>query len=119
MTNSSTAAAGDYVSIKTASEEIKGIILESYEKGIILVKLDSGYNIGLAQENIKSVRLLKKSDRKQEAREIKQEKSLPAVAMIVTGGTISSKLDYSTGGVKWLSKPEELFDSAPEISKIV
>jgi len=36
------ANAGDYVSVKLAKKEIKGIILESYDKDVILVKLESG-----------------------------------------------------------------------------
>ena len=36
----------------------------------------------------------------------------------MTGGTISSSLDVKTGGVKWLTKPETLFQFYPEIFDI-
>ncbi len=35
--------------------------------------------------------------------------------MIITGGTIASKLDPKTGGVKWLTDPANLFKYYPEI----
>ena len=39
--------------------------------------------------------------------------------MIITGGTIGAKVDYTTGAVKWLNKPEELLAIAPKILDIV
>ena len=43
---------------------------------------------------------------------------MPNVVLIATGGTISSRLDYKTGGVKWLSNPQELLKVYPELLKI-
>ncbi|MEM0154889.1 MAG: Glu-tRNA(Gln) amidotransferase subunit GatD, partial [Methanothrix sp.] len=50
--------------------------------------------------------------------EIIQKKSLPKVTLIYTGGTIGSKLDYKTGGVYMLLKPEELLYEVPELASI-
>ena len=38
---------GDYVKIRLALDEIEGRILESFDKGIYLLKLNNGYNIGI------------------------------------------------------------------------
>ena len=60
------ASSGDYVSIKTEKEEIRGTLLQSYEKNIVLIKLDSGYNIGIKEDEIKSIKILNKAKKKAE-----------------------------------------------------
>ena len=50
---------------------------------------------------------------------VKQQKGLPKVTLLYTGGTIGSKLDYVSGGVKALTKAEELLAEVPELSGIV
>ena len=111
--------AGDKVKIRTVKEEIEGILLESHESGIVLLKLKSGYNIGVKKEDIVDIEVVKKAERKEEKVKIKQRKNLPNVDLIITGGTISSRLDSETGAVKWLTKPDELFKFYPEIFDIV
>ena len=50
---------------------------------------------------------------------LKMKKSkLPQISIITTGGTITSRVDYRTGAVYALSKPEELLASIPEVSDI-
>jgi glutamyl-tRNA(Gln) amidotransferase subunit D len=51
--------------------------------------------------------------------DIEQKKNLPMIGLIATGGTISSRLDYQTGGVKWLMEPGQLFSLVPEIADMV
>ena len=51
---------------------------------------------------------------KEEA-EIKKDKEKPNIAMIITGGTIASKLDPKTGGVDPLTSPNDFFKFYPEI----
>ncbi len=117
--------AGDKVRIKTVKEEIEGMLLESYEPGIVLIKLNSGYNIGVKKEDIISIEQVKERDKKgkketeEKEMKIKENDNLPNVDIIITGGTISSRLDPETGAVKWLTKPGELFKFYPEIFDIV
>ena len=107
---------GDKIRIKTAKENIEGILLESYEPGIVLVKLDSGYNIGIDRSNILDIKVLKKADEKKEIGGVfKQNHSKPIIDIIMTGGTIASSLDSKTGGVKFLTSPETFFKFYPEI----
>jgi glutamyl-tRNA(Gln) amidotransferase subunit D len=108
---------GDLVEISLVKNSYEGIFLESPEdeKGIILLKLDSGYNIGLHKKDILDIKVLKKFEEKEKVVEIKNKKEKPNIAMIITGGTISSELDSKTGAVKWLTSPEKLFKFYPEI----
>jgi glutamyl-tRNA(Gln) amidotransferase subunit D len=110
---------GDFVKVITQKEETEGTILESSEQSIILIKLKSGYNIGIKKEDIKDIKLIKEKEQESEKLELKEKKNLPSIDIIITGGTISSRVDYKTGAVKWLTKPQELFKYYPEIFEIV
>ncbi|MHA1866258.1 MAG: Glu-tRNA(Gln) amidotransferase subunit GatD [Candidatus Heimdallarchaeaceae archaeon] len=113
------AKAGEKIRIRTAKEIIEGILLENYESGIVLVKLNSGYNIGIKKEDIIDIEKIKgKKKRRIKEKKLLQNKKLPAIDVIITGGTISSRLDPETGGVSWLTSPEDLFKFYPEISEI-
>jgi glutamyl-tRNA(Gln) amidotransferase subunit D len=111
---------GDRIRIKLAKEDIEGLLLESYEAGIVLVKLDSGYNIGVSRDNILDIKVLKKAEKKLAEENSKFELShkKPIIDLIVTGGTLSSSLDVKTGGVKFLTSPETLFKFYPEIFEL-
>lgn len=109
---------GDNVEIELMKTSYKGILLQSpeSEKGIVLLKLSSGYNLGIIKKEIREIKVLKKfhESAKEEA-EIKKDKEKPNIAMIITGGTIASKLDPKTGGVDPLTSPNDFFKSYPEI----
>jgi glutamyl-tRNA(Gln) amidotransferase subunit D len=108
---------GDYVEVSLMKQVYKGILLETpkLEKGIILIKLDSGYNIGLNRKDILDIKVMKKSLEKEEEIEIKKDKEKPNIAMIITGGTIAARLNPKRGGVDWLDTPKSLFKFYPEI----
>ncbi|MBC8435029.1 Glu-tRNA(Gln) amidotransferase subunit GatD [archaeon] len=109
---------GDKVILKTRDKDWTGNVLESHDSEVILLKLESGYNIGLREESIIDVKVLLKA-KPTETKEIKSEQNskLKNIAMIITGGTISSRLDPKTGAVKWTSV-EDLFTMAPELKEI-
>ena len=112
---------GDFVEISLIKNSYRGIFLETPkdEKGIVLLKLGSGYNIGLNKKDIVDIKILKRAEEKREQVEekdkIRKNREKPNIAMIITGGTISSSLDSKTGAVKWLTSPEKLFKFYPEI----
>ncbi len=113
------AKAGDLIKVRTAKEEIEGTLIESYEPGVVLVKLDSGYNIGISRDNILDIKVIKKAEAKKEKpSEFKMSHKKPIIDLIVTGGTISSSLDVKTGAVKWLTSPGELFKFYPDIFEL-
>lgn len=106
---------GDEVRLRLALEELDVTVLESGEPGIVLVKLKSGYNLGILKENILASRVLKKYQKEEKAFTLPEVKGKPAVGLIVTGGTIASKLDAKTGGVNALTGVGEFARFYPEL----
>ena len=106
---------GDYVKVVLMKKEYEGILLENPEPGIVLLKLDSGYNIGLNKKDILEIKMIKKFLEKEESVEVKKSVDKPNIAMIITGGTISARLNPKKGGVDWLDTPEDLFKFYPEL----
>jgi len=109
------AEVGDKIRIKTTKEEIGGVLLESHEPGVFLIKLGSGYNIGIKKEDVVEVKLIEKAKKSELESGFKLSGKKPIVDLIICGGTISSSLDSKTGAVKWVTKPEDLFRFYPEI----
>src|SRR3989344_8319330 len=110
------AQVGDEVLIVMENKkEEQGILLESHEAGIVLLKLKSGYNIGQKKRDIKKIKILKKAQEGKETEGKIKMKGKPIVEIIITGGTISSSLDVKTGAVNWLTSPSQLFKFYPEI----
>lgn len=109
---------GDVVKVKTNEEEIKGILMPQ-ETDFLVVKLDNGYNIGIDRRKIKKIEVVKKYSKKEaKLKKIKSKKRV-RVSILHTGGTIASKVDYETGGVKPYFTPEELVEMFPELNDIV
>ena len=120
-------APGQKVKLHTKKGDFECSILESPSSDIILVKLNSGYNIGIREEDILDIKVIKekskeeneyKKEKEIKDKEIKTKNDLPNIALVVTGGTISSRLDYKTGAVKWITEPNELLKFYPEILEI-
>ncbi len=108
---------GDYVEIHLQKLIYEGILLEApkSEKGIVLLKLDSGYNIGFNRKDVLEIKLIEKAKEEKVKFEVKQDSKKPNIAMIITGGTIASRVDAKTGAVSPLTSPEDLFKFYPEI----
>ena len=117
----SNAKAGDRVEIHLTKIIYEGILLESSEdeKAIVLLKLDSGYNIGFNKKDVLEIKLLKKEEEVKEKVNLEAEKGKPNIAMIITGGTIAARLNPKKGGVDWLTSPDMLFKFYPELFKKV
>ena len=112
---------GDSVNI-LADITYSGIIMPRYEHSDdkhIVLKLKSGYNIGLEITKIEKIEknqtTLKILDK--EGKIVKNQK-LANILLLSTGGTIASKIDYRTGAVTPILTAEELNSSVPELSKI-
>ncbi len=108
---------GDYVKLRLARKELKGIAIESYDKDVILIKLDSGYNVGIPKINLLGAKVLRKYKEEKEDKEFKLflGKGEPRIGLIVTGGTIASKLDARTGAVKALTELKEFARFYPKL----
>ncbi len=106
---------GDKVEITINGKSESGILLESHDRGVLLLKQVNGYNLGFKKEDISEIKLVEKQKEVKEAKELKSNSDKPIIDFYLTGGTISSKLDSTTGGVKWLIEAKELFGIYPEI----
>jgi glutamyl-tRNA(Gln) amidotransferase subunit D len=121
MNMKSNAKFGDEVEVVLAKEKHKGIYLQAPEesKGIVLLKLKNGYNLGFDKKEVLEIKKIKEIKKKKSVLEIKKDSSKPNVALIITGGTIASKYDASTGGVKYLTDVDEFLNFYPEVLEYV
>jgi glutamyl-tRNA(Gln) amidotransferase subunit D len=112
------ANAGDLVKIETKEESFEGVLMPE-EKEAVVLKLKSGYNLGIERSQIKKISVLeKKKEHKVPELKVDQNKSLPKISILHTGGTIASKVDYETGGVISKFTPEEIIAMFPELKNI-
>ncbi len=109
---------GDFVEFNTKERSWTGFVLESYDSEIILLKLNTGYNIGIREGDIISAKLINKVEKiNKEKFKAVNNKNLKNVVVIITGGTISSRLDPKTGGVLFTGA-EEILNIAPELKEV-
>jgi glutamyl-tRNA(Gln) amidotransferase subunit D len=118
MNEKTSAVPGDYVEIHLSKLIYEGVLLEvpKDEKGIVLLKLDSGYNIGFNKKDILKISVLKKEkEKKPVGFEIERNPEKRDIAVVITGGTIAARLNPKKGGVDWLTTPEDLFKFYPKL----
>ena len=81
-----------------------------------VVKLGSGYNIGVPPE---SCTLVTRAEPPQTTRrEVAQNKNLPLLSIVSTGGTIASRIDYRTGSVTSQFDAADILTAIPELAEI-
>ncbi len=93
-------SSGDYIKLGLAKREVEGRVLESHDSEIVLLKLKSGYNIGISKDSIARYKVIRRFKESSDDFKIPKGKGKPSIGLVVTGGTIASKLDSKTGGVK-------------------
>ena len=81
-----------------------------------VVKLDSGYNIGVDPVSCTFVERPPSSPAKQ--LEVMQNNNLPTLAIVSTGGTIASRIDYRTGSVTSQFDASDILTAIPELKNI-
>jgi len=114
---------GDRIRVETSEETYDGILIPRpnlANDNYIVLKLDSGYNIGIKKAKIKKTTLLEKQPNKSSVSEseVKKDPKKPTITILSTGGTISSKVDYRTGGVYASYTAKDLLQAAPELENI-
>ena len=119
--SSSNVKVGDTISITKNGEEHVGVLMPRSQVGDdaehVIIKLDSGYNIGLRLSQETTVRKIKAGKKKRTVQtELDSEKKgLPTASILSTGGTIASKVDYRTGAVNPALSAQDLYDTVPEL----
>lgn len=111
------------VNIYTDQGKFTGLILprsETADQFHIVLKLRTGYNIGLEAKKITNIEVTgrKEAHYKIPEKEFPYDPKKPRVKLFGTGGTIASRLDYRTGAVIPAFSPGELYGSVPELADI-
>lgn len=125
---------GDRVLVKKLGRKMEGILMPQTGSGdpeTLVVKLDNGYNIGIKFRNagIERSRTRKPRAVKEEEEfemgktrkgllKVKFSSNKPPVSIVSVGGTIASRVDYRTGGVKAMEDPREFLHNVPELGRI-
>jgi len=114
---------GDRIRITKNGESYEGILIPRAEYGDeehVLVKLGSGYNVGFQVTPDMKIEVIGTGAKPAFIRPpLPIEKTgLPKVAVVSTGGTIASRVDYRTGAVEPALTAEDLYTVVPELSNI-
>lgn len=117
------ASIGDVLEAKTEWGTVTGTLVPRYEHaddGHVVLKLKSGYNVGLAVSKLRSASVKTKGEKPAfDAPGRPEPKAgLPRVLILGTGGTIASRVDYRTGAVRPTISAGELHALIPELSDI-
>lgn len=107
------------VKVKTKDASYEGLWLPKEGQTVVL-KLKTGYNIGLFPRHIEAVEVLAAPEKKKAVAKVAvdQKGGLETVRILHTGGTIASKIDYETGGVVAHFDPDELVAMFPELASV-
>ena len=117
------ASIGDVLEARTEWGTVSGTLVPRYEHADsdhIVLKLKSGYNIGLAVSKLKGASVKRKGEKPAFAIPglPKPRAGLPKVLILGTGGTIASRVDYRTGAVRPAMSAGELHALIPELSDV-
>ncbi len=109
--------------ISTTRGDFEGIILprsENDDDKHIVLKLITGYNVGIATHTINAIEETgyKEAHYQIPEREFPYAEGKPNIKLLGTGGTIASRLDYRTGAVIPAFSPGELYGAVPELADI-
>jgi glutamyl-tRNA(Gln) amidotransferase subunit D len=109
------------VEVITDEGSFKGLVLprsETADEFHIVLKIPVGYNIGIASDKIKDIKIngRREANYKIPEKDFPYDYRKPRVKLLGTGGTIASRLDYKTGAVIPAFSPGELYGSVPELA---
>ncbi len=109
-----------HVRLHLAHEVLEGLLVNEDESHLVL-KLASGYNIGVKRHTVTRIEEIAEHASKvheSKPRQEHQDSLLPKILILHTGGTIASKVDYETGAVTPRFSPEELLQLFPELKDV-
>ena len=119
LLESARAETGDVIEVRHGKDVLSGILMPHHDfsnPSILTLKLSNGYNIGVKiTESTKITLVSKKEEKAGTQRTLPRDPSKKDIAVISTGGTIASYVDYRTGAVHPAISAEELVFSVPEL----
>ena len=111
---------GDTIKVNKEDITYTGILLdrpEDADDGYLVLKLSSGYNIGVAIKDT-TAELIEKGDKPKigyDETEIPHDANKQNISIVSTGGTVSSVIDYRTGAVHPKFTASDLVKANPEL----
>lgn len=109
----------DRIRVKFGDLVLEGILMPRYELADeyhLVIKLDNGYNVGVRfAPDVSVERIAEKVMQRAPKPKLELKEGLPRVAILATGGTIASRVDYRTGGVRPVVDPADLYSIFPEL----
>jgi glutamyl-tRNA(Gln) amidotransferase subunit D len=114
---------GDVLRITKNRQIYEGILIPRSEYGDekhVVIKLKNGYNLGIQITRDTKMERIGKGVKPAFATSPPPEQNpeLPEVAIISTGGTIASRVDYRTGAVRPALTASDLYSVVPELADI-
>ena len=115
------AGIGDQIKVQSGGAVYEGSLmprLENDDEHHVVLKLRNGYNLGVNFDASTRIERLGKAEKP----EFKppplppMKEGLPRVSIVSTGGTIASRVDYTTGGVHAAISSRDLLSIVPELS---
>lgn len=103
---------------------VTGLVIPRYERAdsdYIVIKLKSGYNMGLKAGNIKRIKIIESqapAPKVQSDSAAVSKKGMKNLLLLSTGGTIASRVDYRTGAVYPALSAQDLYLTIPELDEI-
>jgi glutamyl-tRNA(Gln) amidotransferase subunit D len=114
---------GDIIRVTSKGKIYEGILIPRSETGDgkhVVVKLKSGYNVGVRiTPNVKIEKIGKGTKPAFASPPLPEQKpELPKAVILSTGGTIASRVDYRTGAVRSALSASDLYGVVPELADI-
>ncbi|MFW6018064.1 MAG: Glu-tRNA(Gln) amidotransferase subunit GatD [Halapricum sp.] len=113
---------GDRVHVDRGEQSYDGVVLPSSTDEQLVIKLESGYNVGIARDAAdvdvreEDAYDIEGAQVEEGESEITFDEGLPTISLISTGGTIASTVDYRTGAVTAQFDAEDVLRAVPELA---
>ena len=116
------AVEGCTLSVEASGRSYHGILMPHHESSgedIIILKVKSGYNVGIRLDESSTVKAESRpAERRAHEGLPGPRPGLKSIALIGTGGTIASYVDYRTGAVHPALSTADMVNAVPEIGEI-
>ena len=114
---------GDRVRVdRVGASPVEGVLLPSSTPEHLVVKLESGYNVGVDRKDAEvtvlesEVYAVEGAAGVAASSAVEFDDDLPTIALISTGGTIASTVDYRTGAVTARFDAEDVLRAVPDLA---
>ncbi len=116
------AAEGDTLLVRSEGRDSTGVLMPHHEFShpeVVVLKLKNGYNVGVMVTPASEVKVVSKAEvREKHPKAAVNGKGRKKVAVLGTGGTIASYVDYRTGAVHPALSAGDLISTVPEIADV-